>query len=833
MPKRPKAKRRDSLATYRKKRDFARTPEPAPKVRAKARKAEAAARFVVHKHDATRLHYDLRLEMDGALASWAIPKGPSYDTSVKRLAVETEDHPLAYGDFEGRIPEGEYGAGDSLLWDRGTYTTVPPGQASAMRKKGHLHVLLHGEKLLGGWHLVRTRPQGGKAQWLCMKAKDGTQRPGYDVEAERPESVASGRRLTRGPERKATLRGPHPAPETLLQKVWPPMLAVLADGRAAPAANYLYEVKYDGYRALAALSGGRVAVRSRNELDFGARFAFLPEALRTLTVGEVVLDGEIVALDAHGTSHFQALGDASAAHRYVVFDLLWLDGEDVRARPLEERRELLESVLANAALPLELAARVEGTEEEALAVAKKHQWEGLLAKRRGSVYLGKRSADWLKLKLLGSEELPIVGWTPQSKGAPEIGALLVAKRDGPAFAYAGKVGTGFTDKVRTQLLHQLRADEIEAPSVRDPPNMRGVHWVRPRLVAQVRFSEWTRDGRLRHPSFQGLREDKTPAETGRDVAEDSAPKAKVKKAASRPPAPDPAPAGANAALVPCTHPDRVLFPKSGLTKADVRSYYDAVAPLVVRALDGRPLSLQQWPQGITAPGFFRHDAKGAPPWVTRATVQHEERRLEQIVVDRPETVAWLANQSALTLHMTSSRLASLDSPDWVVFDFDPAGEDWTPLVQLAQALRALLEELKLLSVPKTSGKRGLHVFVPLAPGHTFEASYGFAVAVGEVLTQKFPTLATRERALKKRGGRLYLDCEQNGRLKTMVAPYSLRAVEGGPASTPLHWDEVTTSFVPLAFNLRTLPKRLERVGDLFLPVLQTHQRLPQLRPPAP
>ncbi len=830
MPKRPTAKRRDSLATYRKKRDFTRTPEPAPK-RTRGKKALPAARFVVHKHDANRLHYDLRLEMDGALASWAIPKGPSYDPSVKRLAVETEDHPLDYGDFEGRIPEGEYGAGDSLLWDRGTYVTVPPGEASAQRKKGHLHLLLHGEKLLGGWHLVRTRPQGGKAQWLCIKAKDGTQRPDYDVETERPESVASGRRLTRGPERQAMLKGPHPSPEALLEKVWPPMLAVLAPKRPAPATEYLYEVKYDGYRALSALSGGRVAVRSRNELDFAARFPFLPEALRTVKVGEVVLDGEILALDAQGISRFQLLGDASATHRYVVFDVLWLDGEDVRSRPLEERRELLESVLANAALPLEIAERVPGSEEEALKTAKKHHWEGLLAKRRGSLYSGKRSADWLKLKVLGTEELTIVGWTAQSKGAPEIGALLVAQRDGPAFRYAGKVGTGFSEKVRTGLLRQLRADEVEAPTVRDPPKMKGVHWVRPRLVAQVRFSEWTRDRRLRHPSFQGLREDKAPAETGRDMEED--PPAKTPKPSKGRRADAPAPSSTQTVVVPLTHPDKVLFPKSGLTKADVRGYYDAVAPLVVRALDGRPLSMQQWPQGIGAPGFFRHDAKGAPPWVTRATVQHEERRLEQIVVDRPETVAWLANQSALTLHMTSSRLASLDQPDWVVFDFDPAGDDWTQLVPLAQALRALLDEVKLLSVPKTSGKRGLHVFVPLAPGHTFEASYGFAVAVGEVLTHKFPTLATRERALKQRHGRLYLDCEQNGRLKTMVAPYSLRAVEGAPASTPLHWDEVTTAFNPSAFNLRTLPRRVDSVGDLFLPVLQTRQRLPQLRASAP
>ena len=817
MPRPRRPGRRDKLATYRKKRDFTRTPEP---VRGRPSRPAPGALFVVHKHDATRLHYDLRLEIDGALASWAIPRGPSYDPAVKRLAVETEDHPLAYAEFEGRIPEGAYGAGDSLLWDRGTYRTEPPGQSGPQRTKGHLHVVLEGDKLRGGWHLVRTRPQGGKQQWLCIKAKDGTERPGYDVIAERPESVASGRRLTRGPERKSVLRGPHPPPEALLRRVWPPMLAVLAKDRHAPASAFVYEVKYDGYRALSALSGRRVAVRSRNDLDFGARFPFVAEAVKTLGVGEAVLDGEIIALDARGASRFQRLGDPRAEHRYLVFDLLWLDGEDLRRRPLEERRELLESVLAHVPLPLELAERVGGSEEEALAVARKHGWEGLLAKRKGSAYSGTRSTDWLKLKLLGSEELTIVGWTPQSTGAPEIGALLVATRRDGGWKYAGKVGTGFTEKVRAGLLRLLRAEEVETSPLADPPRMKGVRWVRPRHVAQVAFTEWTRDGRLRHPSFQGLREDKTPEETGRDVLPESGSR-------KRPPG---SPARAVAPSVPTTHPTRVLFPRSGLTKADVRAHYDLVAPFLVPALDGRPLSMQQWPQGIDQPGFFRHTAKGAPAWVTRATVQHQDRALEHIVVDRPETLAWLANQSALTLHMTSSRLGSLDSPDWVSFDFDPPDSDWRQLVPLAQALRALLEELKLVSVPKTSGKRGLHVFVPLAAGHSFEQAYGFAVAVGEVITRRFPDLATRERALKKRDGRLYLDCEQNGKLKTMVAPYSLRAVEGAPVSTPLAWDEVTHALVPRELNLGTLERRLARVGDLFAPALRTPQRLPRLRP---
>jgi bifunctional non-homologous end joining protein LigD len=926
------ARRPDPLATYRQKRDFKVTPEP-PAAPVKLTPA-GQLRFMVHKHDATRLHYDVRLEMAGVLSSWACPKGPSYDPSQKRLAVQTEDHPLEYGDFEGRIPDGEYGAGDSVIWDRGTYDTVPPGQALAQRDKGHLHLVFNGEKLKGGWHLVRTRPQGGKAQWLFFKAKDGTEKTGYDVIAERPESVVSGRKLTRGPERQANLRGPHPSPEVLLSRVWPPMLAVLSKGTPAPAEQYVYEVKYDGFRALAALSGGRSAVKSRNDLDFGARFPWVLEALRQIVVGEAVLDGELVALDSKGISRFQMLGDKQAEHRFMVFDLLWLNGQDLRQRPLEERRELLESVMANAQVPLELAQRVRGTEEEALAEAKSHGWEGLLAKRKGSLYTGTRSADWLKLKVLGTEELAIAGWTPISNGTAEVGALLVASRRDGKFVYAGKVGTGFDRAMRQRLLRLLRKDEVGAPAVEEAPRMRDAHWVKPRHVAQLQFTEWTRDGRLRHPSFQGLREDKAVGEVGQDVmpepsadgkrtaggkaragksksggrmvarstsparrasSTESRAKAKssapggatrrgaararsgvsAKQAAKRPPAdskdepskgffgstpserfgtwhsnrgrggepPPPSPERASAeppaakaaepppATVPTTHPERVLFPKSGLTKADVRAYYDEVAPALIAAMRGRPLSFQQWPQGIGGQGIFRHDARSVPPWIPRVGVQHADHPLEHIVVDRTETVAWLANQSAFTLHMTSSRAATVDSPDWVAFDFDPADAGWDALVPLAEALRGLLEELKLRSVPKTSGKRGLHVFVPLAPGHTHAQALAFAEAVAGTLASRFPDLGTTERSLSKRKGRLYLDAHQNGRLKTMVAPYSIRAVEGAPVSTPLEWDEVNRKLDPSQFNIRTLPARLKKLGDLFAPALKGGQRLPDLRPP--
>src|SRR6266568_987231 len=496
------------LDLYDAKRDFHVTPEPPPS-RPRARTAGPFT-FMIHKHHARRLHYDLRLEMDGVLASWSVPKGPSYDPAVKRLAVETEDHPLAYGAFEGRIPDGEYGAGDSLVWERGTWDTVPPGQAAQQKEKGHLVLELAGDKLRGRWHLVRTRPAGGKAQWLFFKAKDEAADAAYDVLEARPESVLSGRRVTRGPVAAKTLRATHPRPIDLLLRVWPPMLATLAGEEVVAADDHL-EVKYDGSRALAGLSGGQVSLQSRNGLDLGQRFPEVAEALRRLVVGDAVLDGEIVA-EGEGASRFQALQDASGRTRYFAFDLLWLDGEDLRARPIEARRELLESLFAGARDPLQVAEEVTGPIRKAMARARREGWEGIVAKRAGSLYEGRRSTAWLKVKVTAGQELAIVGYTPISSGKEAIGALLLAVRDGERFVYAGKVGTGYTEAVRRELFRRLEPDRVEVPPAEGAPRMREARWVAPRLVAEVAFSEWTADGKLRHPSFKGLRDDKTPEE---------------------------------------------------------------------------------------------------------------------------------------------------------------------------------------------------------------------------------------------------------------------------------------------------------------------------------
>ncbi len=543
MPKKRPVPRLRSLAKYRAKRNFKVTKEPPPEAEARPAKPGERPSFMVHKHDASRLHYDLRLEIDGVLASWSIPKGPSFDPSEKRLAVQTEDHPLAYGGFEGRIADGEYGAGDSLIWDRGTYDTDPPGQAAEARRLGKMTVYFDGQKLKGKFHLVRTKqgsgelpggartrgqgsgelPGGARTRgqgpgearsWLFFKGTDEHVRKDWDVTVERPESVVSGRRITRGPVRKKDwARAARVDPLDLLLKVWPPMLATLtAPDFAFRDEEWVYEVKYDGFRALAGIAAGKVSLQSRNGLDLSERFPRIHRALKKLRVPDCVLDGEIVALDRKGASKFQELQQSGTRQRYIAFDLLWLQGEDVRNRPLEERRELLESVLSNVETPIVLSERISGRFQDALDEARARGEEGLLAKRRGSTYRGERGREWRKVKVHATQELAIVGYTPISSGERMIGALLLGVMDKGMLRYAGKVGTGFSDKVRRELLEMLEGERSATPIAAHAPRMRDAVWVMPKHVAQLEFTEWTAEGRVRHPAFQGLRPDKKPEE---------------------------------------------------------------------------------------------------------------------------------------------------------------------------------------------------------------------------------------------------------------------------------------------------------------------------------
>ncbi|HEX4447569.1 MAG TPA: DNA ligase D [Polyangiaceae bacterium] len=893
----------DRLETYRAKRDFEVTPEPRSsqddadggKKSAEPAGPETAGTlaFVVQKHDARRLHYDVRLEVEGAMVSWAVPKGPSFDPAVRRLAVQTEDHPMGYNAFEGRIPDGEYGAGDVLIWDRGTYETVPPGQQRAMLDKGHMHVRLFGEKLVGDWHFIKTNRQGGaddgtgkpgKAQWLMFKAKDLRANPRFDVVVERPESVVSGRAATRGPLRVGASDQGKSA-RALLEFVGEPALAT-ADAKITRGNDWLYEIKYDGYRLFAGKAGGDVRLFTRRAHDWTDRFGPVAEGVARLPARECVIDGEACVVDAKGRPSFGALQDwlasaavgkpKSAVILYAVFDLLWLDGRDLRREPIELRRELLEGLMRGATPPLTLSRAVEGRLDELLAAAKANGLEGLIAKRRGSPYVAGRSGQWLKLRFDRRQDCAIAGYVPMANTKNDVGALLlgVVDRARPdTLVFAGRVGTGFDSATRRDLGIQLNESRVDAPSVEGAPKIKDARWVTPTLVCDCAFSEWTREGSMRQPRYLGLREDKTPLECLRDTidadeaitagpaeAEGDAPGAEGADAEGAEPdavgaespvarhqaapamAPAPAPHSPYSPRpgLKLANPDKVLFPRDGISKREIWDYYTAIAPLMLPHLMGRPLTLQRYPNGIDKAEWYQQNAPDKTPDFVRLVdtgPRHENKK--RIVADNVETLQWLANLAALTIHVWCAHVppaartrAAIDQaigqPDYVVLDLDPGDGPWSHLVEVAVHVRALLDALKIESFPKTSGKRGVHVVVPIAPGATHDEATGFAEQIARAVAKVLPKVATVERMKDKRGGKLYVDYGQNGEGRTVVAPYTIRARDGAVVSTPIAWDELTEELDPRRFTIRTVLERVKERGDLYAGVLRVKQKLPRV-----
>ncbi|HYM62183.1 MAG TPA: DNA ligase D [Thermoanaerobaculia bacterium] len=651
-------------------------------------------------------------------------------------------------------------------------------------------------------------------------------------------------------------------PKSLLRRLFPPMLATLVDNPPVDESRWTYELKYDGYRAIAAIAGGEIVLWSRNQINLGDRFPRVVAALGKLKAGDLVLDGEVVVLDADGAPRFELLQRGEANETYIVFDVLWAAGEDLRKLPYVERRARLAKLLKKAPAGIVESKGIALSWGEAMTKAKAVGYEGLVAKRNDSIYEPRRSKAWLKIKAQNQQELVIIGFNPMTTSEKEIGALhLAVNGDDGALLYAGSVGTGFNDSQRTWFMKELSKDAIAEPPAKDIPRMPEATWVRPRLVAEVRFTEWTSESRLRHPAFLGLRLDKKPHEVVRERSE-------------RPPlAPDPehpaikwwnrskskrggrAAAAAKEAtpmsgltsgstsvsaknakvlapiVVKMTTPERLLFPRDGITKLDVANYYEAMAEPMIRALADRPLALEHWNDGIDKPSWFHQDmAGGAEPWMTtiKTPLRTEGKSVRHLVADRPETLRWLAQRSVLTVHMWSSRGAHLEQPDWIVFDLDPAkGKGFEQAIDAAIVIRGLLDHLKLPSVPKTSGKRGIHVFLPIAGGYTHEQAAAFALKIASAVTKVVPDI-TIERSLAKRRGRLYLDCLQNAYGKTVVAPYTLRAIDGAPVSAPLAWSEITKKLDPAKLNLRTMPNRLAKVGDLFRPALEKGVRLPEL-----
>jgi bifunctional non-homologous end joining protein LigD len=843
------------LREYARKRDFRRTPEP--RGRQHAARDDARA-FVIQKHAASRLHWDFRLEMDGVLKSWAVPKGPSLDPADKRLAMHVEDHPVEYGDFEGVIPAGEYGGGTVMLWDRGTWT--PVGEAREAYRKGSLKFTLDGERLQGGWALVRMRGRSerdGDRTWLLIKEKDAGARAGWDasrIEGD-AKSVASDRTMeeiaaakdrvwhAKDAPREERARPPaveartkpaaptKPAPRArppaarvprgragALPRFVPPALATLVS-EAPDGDQWLHEIKFDGYRILARLENGRARLMSRNDKDWTERLPDVAEAVARLPARRALIDGEVVVLQPDGTSSFQALQNLMQGERrgelvYMVFDLLHLDGRDLTALPLEERKAALQALVGGKASGVvRYSAHVVGGGAEFLREACRLHLEGAVAKRRDAPYRSGRGRDWLKVKCGRRQEVVIGGFTRGEGSRAALGALLVGVREGSRLVFAGKVGTGFdAENLRTLT---VRLEKLERPdSPFDPaPRIARARWVKPELVAEVAFTEWTTDGKMRHPSFQGLREDKPAGEVQREV--EAAPSAR---------------AGNGAALggVRLTHPDRVVFPKPRTTKLDVARYYEAVAEWILPHLAGRPTTLVRCPDGVDGECFYqRHAGPGAAGGALRR-VKIRGQKSDGLVVDSLAGLISTVQLGILEIHTWNATVDDIERPDRIVLDLDPGpGVTWARVIEAARLIREMLERVGLESFVKTSGGKGLHVVAPLTPSASWDETGAFTRAVAETLARRQPDRFTATMTKTARPGKIYVDYLRNRRAASTVAVFSTRARAGAPVSMPLGWDELSPRVTADRFSVATVPAQLAaRREDPWAGYLKVRQRLP-------
>ena len=777
---------RGSLREYWNKRDFRRTPEPAG---APTPRKVAGLQYCIQRHAARRLHYDFRLEWDGVLKSWAVPKGPSLDPAARRLAVRTEDHPLEYGSFEGTIPSGEYGAGEVLLWDRGTWE--PKGDVAAGLAAGKLHFQLRGEKMRGEWLLVRIGRDG--KEWLLRKMDDAHARPGDAdrIIMEQPDSVR-----VEPPRTVRRVVGRSPLPDFIA-----PQLATLAS-EPPPGANWRFEIKYDGYRMGARLEGRDVRLLSRNGNDWSSRLPSLVRRLRDLKLGNGWFDGEIVVTDAGGRTSFQALQRALDTEpdrvEFVVFDLLHRAGVDLRERTLLERTTALAEAFAgvDAGGAVRLSQYIEAQGAEAWKAACRLGLEGLIAKKTDSVYVNGRSDTWLKLKCRSGQEFIVGGYTEPAGSRSGFGALLVGVRapDGQ-LDYAGRVGTGFDESNLRTLRKQLEGLHVDVSPFRTPPPLRTdrVHWVRPVLVAQVAFAEWTAGGLLRQASFQGLREDKDARSVKRE---------RVRRID-----------GAAAPIVKVTHPERVVYDRPRTTKLEVVRYYERIAEAMLPHLRGRPLSVVRCPQGVTQQCFFqKHIDVKLPSGVRPVAIRTSSGVEDYFAVESADAIAPLAQFGTIEFHTWGSTVERLERADRVTFDLDPDPDvPWPRLIEAAVLTRGLIEELGLTGFLKTTGGKGLHVVAPIRPNREWETIKAFTQAVAQRLEAVAPERFTSNMSKARRTNRIFIDYLRNGRGATAISAYSLRAREGAPVSMPVPWEVLSPrrDLRAEAFNLRNLHQHLE------------------------
>ncbi|WP_213956449.1 DNA ligase D [Variovorax sp. dw_954] len=803
----------DSLKLYRAKRNFAVTPEPAEGGTTRG----GSLAFVIQKHWASRLHYDFRLELDGTMKSWAVPKGPSYDPHDKRMAVQVEDHPVAYNQFEGVIPEGQYGAGKVVIWDEGTWT--PLEDAHEGYRDGMLKFELHGHKMHGRWALIRIKGRGEKqVPWLLIKEKDAFVRPAaeFSLVDEMPDSVVPLRSraasTARAPARKsrgkpsADIPGDIPGEKAALPLKLQPQLAALVDKVPANAAEWSYELKFDGYRLLARVEGKAVQLFTRNGHDWTHKLAHLVGAIQALKLDSGWLDGEIVVLDDKGVPDFQALQNAFDSSRtagivYYLFDAPFLNGRDLRKEPLETRRTILHELLARPPAALRFSESFDARPQDLLASACRMGLEGLIGKRRDAPYVMRRADTWIKLKCARRQEFVIAGYTDPQGTRSGFGSLLLAVHDEQGkLNYAGNVGTGFDEKTLLGLKKRLDALAARKSPLSGPTELdRTAHWVEPGLLAEVSFGEWTRTGRIRHAVFHGLRADK-PA------------KAIVRERPKEAPSMAARPLGPSMPKV--THPERVIDASTGLTKLDLVRFYGLVAPLLLVHLKARPVSLVRAPAGVQGELFFQKHLEGRMPGVKPLDQALDPAHPAYLEVPNAQAVLSAAQMNVVEFHTWNAVKSAIDKPDRMTFDLDPGeGVTWKSMQKAAHLVRVLLKELGLVSFVKTSGGKGLHVVVPLKKQHDWETVKSFSQAIVQHLARTIPQLFVARSGPKNRVGKIFPDYLRNGFGATTAAAWSARARPGLGVSIPLTWDEVDEVRGGAQWSIANVHERLDRGND--------------------
>lgn len=777
-----------SLRKYHAKRNFADTPEPSG---APLKKRSKKLAFVVQEHHATALHYDFRLELDGVLKSWAVPKGPSMDPHDRHLAMMVEDHPFSYRTFEGTIPEGNYGAGTVTIWDKGTYeprvqSDDPEKELQRGLKKGHVTFIMHGKKLHGEFALVKMENAKQKNAWLLIKKGD---RDAY--EADKPVAFTLNDYAKK------------PIPDFIK-----PMLCTLVE-EPFDRENWLFEMKWDGYRAIGTKRGDDVQLYSRNNLDFRTKYPEITEALVDLPDGTVI-DGEIVAVDKDGRPHFERLQNWSRNKegelRYYAFDLLWFKGHDVREATLLERKQLLRDCLKKQSA-IVYSDHVATKGVKFFHAVQKQHLEGMVAKRADSPYQdGKRGNDWLKIKTHLRQEVVIGGFTEPRGTRQYLGSLLLGIYKDGELTYVGHSGGGIPDAARRDLRIQLDKIELKKSPFTSTPKLDATtHFVKPQLVCEVSFSEWTKEGYMRHPVFEGMRPDKKPSDVHQEKPSDSGrPEAHAKTAGE----------------LTFTNLDKIFWPERRYTKGDLVDYYEKIAPVMLPYLKDRPQSMLRHPDGYKGNHFFQKDVTFHLPKGEKTTlVSSDVGDVDYLVATSKQSLLLMAQLGCIEINPWSSRVGSLDKPDWGVIDLDPEGVQFTTVVKVARTVHDVCKELGIPAYPKTSGKTGIHIFIPMGAKYSYEQVKNFIHLVVIEVNKRQPKLTSLERLPAKRKHRVYLDYLQNNEGQTLSSAYSVRPTKDASVSTPLKWEEITETLRPSDFTIKNMEARLQKVGDLWKPVV--------------